>query len=134
MNGARGNRGKLPKSDSKRAKTFIHSTPEEQITATAWDARTGLTLLVINSRRISELAYLCPVTEGGASDALVNLGLVQHCGGEPTRTGGKRPPLAEEMHQIADDLAALIDTFGPQLGISVSEVFEPFFDNWTAEL
>jgi hypothetical protein len=87
-------------------------------------------MLVINSRRIGKLGSRCPVADGAAGQALANLGLIQ-------RADGLQPEqltTAEEAFLIADDLAALVDTLAPLLGLSVSDVFVPFFDSRGAEL
>lgn len=114
---------------SKRTREFIRYTPDEQPKLSPWDARTALTMVVINSRRIADLGSRCPGTEGDASRALANFGLVQCGEGQQTQPGGELLTMAEEAHQIADDLAALVDTLAPLLGLNVSEVFEAFHDS-----
>lgn len=121
-----GRRDRVPPS---RTRKFIRYTPDEQPKLTPWDARTALTLLMINSCRVSELASRCPGTEGDASRALANLGLVQRGEGQQAQPGGELLSMAEEAHQIADDLAALIDTLAPLLGLNASEVSDAFHDS-----
>lgn len=99
--------------------------PDEQPTSTPWDARTALTMLVINSRRIGELGSRCPVAAGDGGAAIADLGLVQ-------RGDGQQPEqltMAEEAFLIADGLAALVDTLAPLLGLNASEVFEALHDS-----
>ena len=82
-----------------------------------------------NSRRVIELARRCPVTEAEASNALAAFVLVQHGEGGPTQAGGDKLATAYEAFLIADDLAALVDTLAPLLGLNASVIFEAFHDS-----
>lgn len=121
-----GRRDRVPPS---RTRKFIRYTPDEQPKLTPWDARTALTLLMINSRRVSELASRWPGAEGDASRALAALGLVQRDEGQQAGHDADQLTMAEEAHLISNDLAALIDTLAPLLGLNASEVSEAFHDS-----